>query len=319
MKKKVVIFCIVLCILLLVMPSAAANVTATVSPSTVAQGTKIFINGTADGQPASVAVWILGKNFATKQTTVVKVDGSFSYEIAEDATIAMYGGQYYVVVQHPGMNGIYDIDWAGLPSEYVYDYSGTTPVSLFKISGPGRLQGFDAFDALTQAIKNNQPRIDDTYTKGQFEIVSSTKIGIYKDGMWYLDTNGNGAWNGAPSDTLITAFGMPGWTPVIGDWTGTGTTKVGIYKDGFWYLDTSGNGRWDGPETDKLVTAFGMPGWTPLVGDWNGDTKTEIGIYKEGTWYLDMNGNGAWDGSPPDKLVTSFGMSGWTQIVGKWS
>ena len=66
MKKIVDILFIVfvLCILLLVMPSAAANVTATVSPSTVAQGEKIFINGTAEGQPSSVAIWILGKNFA---------------------------------------------------------------------------------------------------------------------------------------------------------------------------------------------------------------------------------------------------------------
>ncbi len=118
MKKIVVILCIVivLCILLLVMPSAAANVAATVSPSTVAQGDKIFINGTAEGQPASVAIWILGKNFVFKHTETVNVDGSFSYEVRQDTTNSMNSGQYFVVVQHPGTNGIYDIDWAGRPS-----------------------------------------------------------------------------------------------------------------------------------------------------------------------------------------------------------
>jgi hypothetical protein len=334
MKKIVVILCIVLvlCILLLVMPSAAvkANVTATVSSSIVAHGDKIFINGSADGQPPSVAIWILGKNFAQRQTLAVNVDGSFSYEINQALTKSMESGQYFVVVQHPMMNGVYDIDICPtnpVGSIYVCDYavgqpyggpSGITgPVSVFKLSGPGSLQGSDAAEALVTAIY--QPNIDDTCTKLQFQIVSSSKIGIYKDGTWYLDTNGNGVWDGASTDRYVTAFGLPGWTPVIGDWTGTGTTKIGIYKEGTWYLDMNGNGVWDGASTDRYVTAFGLPGWTPIVGDWNGDTKTEIGIYKEGTWYLDMNGNGVWDGASTDRYVTAFGLPGWTPVIGEWS
>ena len=103
-------------------------------------------------------------------------DGTFKYEVKQDTTKSMYSGQYFVVVQHPMMNGIYDIDWAGGTAEYVYDYglaaSGTSgltgPVSLFKISGSGSLQGSDAAEALVQGI--NQPYIDDTYTKLQFLI-----------------------------------------------------------------------------------------------------------------------------------------------------
>ena len=128
MKKIVVVPCIisVLCILLLVMPGAAANVTATISPSIIAQGDNIFINGTAEGQPGSVAIWIFGQNYVIKQTEPVTVDGSFSYEIMQDTTAAMDSGQYFAVVQHPGMNGLYDIDWAGAPAGFVYDYGGTT-------------------------------------------------------------------------------------------------------------------------------------------------------------------------------------------------
>ena len=103
-------------------------------------------------------------------------DGTFKYEVKQDTTKSMYSGQYFVVVQHPMMNGIYDIDWAGAPAEYVYDYglasSGTSgltgPISLFKILGSGSLQGSDAAEALVQGI--NQPYIDDTYTKLQFLI-----------------------------------------------------------------------------------------------------------------------------------------------------
>ena len=151
-------------------------VSATASQSTVAQGDKIFITGTAEGQPSSVAIWILGKNFAVRQTETVNSDGTFKYEVKQDTTKSMYSGQYFVVVQHPMMNGIYDIDWAGGTAEYVFDYglaaSGTSglsgPISVFKIFGPGSLQGSDAAEALTQAI--NQPYIDDTYTKLQFLI-----------------------------------------------------------------------------------------------------------------------------------------------------
>jgi hypothetical protein len=81
--------------------------------------------------------------------------------------------------------------------------------------------------------------------------------------------NGNGVWDGPVTDRLVTAFGLPGWTQVTGDWNGDDRTKVGVYKDGTWYLDRNGNGVWDGPVTDRLVTAFGSPGWTPVIGDWS--------------------------------------------------
>ncbi len=46
-------------------------VSATASQSTVAQGDSVFITGTAQGQPsAGVQIWILGKNYATVNSTV---------------------------------------------------------------------------------------------------------------------------------------------------------------------------------------------------------------------------------------------------------
>ena len=120
---------------------------------------------------------------------------------------------------------------------------------------------------------------------------ATTKIGIYKDGVWYLDLNGNGGITTGIDKPYI--FGTTGWTKVVGDWNGDGTTKIGLYKDGTWYLDWNGNGAWD-DGTDK-VYIFGTTGWTSVVGDWNGDGTTKIGLYKDGAWYLDWNGNGAWD------------------------
>jgi len=316
MKKWSICILIVLIVLLwMVLPAAAVMnpVTATVSSSPVAQGEKLFINGTAQGQPSSVAIWILGKTFAVKQTEPVNSDGSFSYELMQDTTMSMYSGQYFVVVQHPMTNGVYDIDWAGAPAEFVYDYHGTTPVSLFRIYGPGSLQGSDAADAIVQGI--NQSFIDDTYTRLQFQIVNSTtpsRIGIYQNGAWYLDANGNGVWDMGVDK--VYNFGAPGWISVLGDWNGDGKTEIGIYQNGAWYLDYDGSGTWNAG--DKTYN-FGATGWTPLVGDWNVTGKSSIGVTNGQQWYLDWNGNGAWDVGT-DKIY-SFGAYGWTPVLGKWS
>jgi hypothetical protein len=42
-------------------------------------------------------------------------------------------------------------------------------------------------------------------------------IGIYRNGTWYLDTNGNGVWDAA-TDGAIVWGGVPGDTPVVGTW-----------------------------------------------------------------------------------------------------
>ena len=43
-------------------------------------------------------------------TETVNSDSTFKYEVKQEATKTLYSGQYFVVVQHPMMNGKYDID-----------------------------------------------------------------------------------------------------------------------------------------------------------------------------------------------------------------
>ena len=85
-----------------------------------------------------------------------------------------------------------------------------------------------------------------------------SKVGIYRKGLWYLDMNGNGAWDGCDVDACIGPFG--GFDldkPVIGDWKGDGIGRIGIYRNGLWYMDLNGNGQWDGCEIDLCAPAFG--------------------------------------------------------------
>jgi uncharacterized protein (TIGR03437 family) len=142
-----------------------------------------------------------------------------------------------------------------------------------------------------------------------------TKIGIFCNGYWYLDYDGDGAWDDGVKDKSY-AFGWPGVTPVLGDWSGDGRTKIGVFSDGYWYLDYDGDGSWDGGDKDKGY-AFGWAGVTPVLGDWSGDGRTKVGVFSDGYWYLDYDGNGKWDGVTTDRLYV-WGHSGDLPVVGAW-
>jgi hypothetical protein len=91
------------------------------------------------------------------------------------------------------------------------------------------------------------------------------KIGVFRDGHWYLDKNGNGAWDGCTLDSCFENFGLPNDTPVVGDWTATGIHKIGVFRQGHWYYDANGNGIWDGCGVDTCVENFGIPGDVPFA------------------------------------------------------
>ena len=115
-------------------------------------------------------------------------------------------------------------------------------------------------------------------------------LGVYYNGYWYLDTTGTGQWTGSVT-TL--SFGAP-WlfTPIVGDWDGSGKTEIGYYLNGTWCLLLS-----DGMAETFTFGFTSTPGNTviPVVGDWNGDGKTEVGVYCNGAWFRDVNGTHTWD------------------------
>ena len=135
------------------------------------------------------------------------------------------------------------------------------------------------------------------------------KIGVYRQGSWYLDLNNNGLWDGCGVDRCIASFGgLPGDVPVVGDWTGDGIDKLGIYRRGEWFKDLNGNGVWDGCGVDACIASFGgFPEDVPVVGDWTGDGIAKVGIYRRGEWFKDLNNNGTWDGCGVDACIESFG------------
>ncbi len=147
----------------------------------------------------------------------------------------------------------------------------------------------------------------------------TAKIGVYSNGTWYLDLNGDGVWD--TGDVKYTfGAGLSGAVPVVGDWNGNGTTKIGVYSNGTWYLDLNGDGVWDTGDIEYTFGA-GLSGAVPVVGDWNGNGKTKIGIYQNGNWYLDTNGNGQWDGQSGGDTLGAFGtgLPNAVPVTGDWN
>ncbi len=181
---------------------ASPAVSGTSTVPVVAQGDPITISGVATGDPSvGVAIWIFGTNKFLYETTPVNSDGTFSYELNGADTENLAPGQYYVVVQSPSYNNIFDV--YPDPSQQLVLSSYPTPGSvLFRVAGPGALVSSQAADALINAL--NSPAIDDTYTTLQILVVSPQvtldPLGTYTAGELVSIT---GTTNLAPGDQLL--------------------------------------------------------------------------------------------------------------------
>jgi hypothetical protein len=64
------------------------------------------------------------------------------------------------------------------------------------------------------------------------------RLAIFRNGAWYVDVNGNGLWDGTPTDAIY-YFGLAGDYPIVGNWSPSdrSTLRIGVYRPG-----TNGNG-----------------------------------------------------------------------------
>jgi hypothetical protein len=177
-----------------------------------------------------------------------------------------------------------------------------------------------------------------------------TKIGVFLDGIWFLDLNGNGVWD---EGDLWIKLGKAGDQPVSGDWNGDGKTDIGIFGPtwigdsrpivvdpglpdsmnppksrpknvppdpadaavGWRTLKKGNHGRMRSDVIDH-VFQYGSEGDIAVTGDWNGDGIYTIGIFRKGVWFLDMVGDGRWG---PGDVMVQFGQEGDIPVVGDWT
>jgi len=102
-------------------------------------------------------------------------------------------------------------------------------------------------------------------------------IGVFRNGAWHVDTDGNGK---VTANDAAFSFGVVGDIPVVGDWDADGIDDVGVFRAGRWILDVDGDRRMT---THDKVFQLGGPGDLPVVGDWNGDGVDDPGVMGEST------------------------------------
>ncbi|NMB79315.1 MAG: hypothetical protein GYA23_09515, partial [Methanomicrobiales archaeon] len=146
-----------------------------VSPVSVRRGERFFVTGQSPDFPLddAVQVWIIGKNFIWNATTPVGRDAKFSQKIDTKTSEDLPEGQCWIIVQHPkahDLNIVIGDDWVRLRP-----YQGDEQ-ALFRIRGPGSLQGRDAKDALLAAF--DDPAVDDAYVIIPL-LVNKTQITAY--------------------------------------------------------------------------------------------------------------------------------------------
>ncbi|MPZ76361.1 MAG: hypothetical protein GEU77_07535 [Deltaproteobacteria bacterium] len=165
-----------------------------------------------------------------------------------------------------------------------------------------------------------------TVVTANFIADRSDRIGIYRPstGEWFLDRNGNGSWDECEIDLCIQTFAGTMGSPVVGDWTGSGSTKVGLFvsNSSGWRLDANGNGKWDGCGADICVASFGEMSDIPVVGQWTSTGQDRIGAFrlKQKKWLLDINGDGMFKNCKFDRC---FQLSNYTHgdlpVIGDWT
>jgi hypothetical protein len=185
---------------------------------------------------------------------------------------------------------------------------------------------------------------------GDFNGDGIDEVGVFYEGEWFLDVNGNGRWD---DEDLWARLGDNYDLPVVGDWDGDGKDDIGIYgpkwpgddraierepglpdsmnspanrpknmppepheaTSGWRLLKRTSRGEARADLIDH-VFRYGVPTNAPVAGDFNGDGIDTIGTMRDGHWQLDVDGDGRI--SKADRTF-DFGRAGDRAVVGDFN
>ncbi len=145
-------------------------ISAEISPNPVIRGMAFAVTGFAEGDPPEVQVWVIGKNHASTAKSPVNPDASFTFTGTEALSGGLVPGQYWLFVQHAMQDNRFDIHMDG---DYVRNAQPDNGTTVFRIAGPGSLQGADAAEALIAAFGDPAMKNVDTYTVIPFTVTDA--------------------------------------------------------------------------------------------------------------------------------------------------
>jgi hypothetical protein len=185
---------------------------------------------------------------------------------------------------------------------------------------------------------------------GDFNGDGVDEVGVFLEGEWFLDLNGNGRWD---ENDLWAKLGSAADQPVTGDWDFDGKDDIGIFGP-MWHgdprairhepgLPDAANAPKDKPKnlppkpeeaTDGVRTLqrtdtgkpredlidhvfnYGRGAAVAVTGDFNGDGIRTIGVFRHGKWRLDADGDGKFTAAD---TVAQYGLEGDIPVVGDFN
>jgi hypothetical protein len=134
-------------------------------------------------------------------------------------------------------------------------------------AGPARADVID--HVFRFGVKDDQP------IAGDFNGDGVSSIGLFRDGRWRLDVNGDGRWTEDVDKSF--EFGQTGDIAVVGDFDGDGIDEVAVIRGNRMIIDSNRNEKLDA--TDRVFELEGNGG-DIVVGDFDGDGKDEAALIK---------------------------------------
>ncbi len=237
---RISIFLLLLCIFLVLCPVNAISLSPGSSFSgapTIANGDPVYIHGIATGHPQKgLQVWLFGNNYVKISTVSTNADNSYEYDLKSADTRSLAPGQYFVLVQHPMMNGEFDIYYNAGTGSVINRQLGTG-FSIFQLTGGGSLQSPAGANALMQAI--NSQNVDDTFASTSFIIgppnAFINPVGVHVVGEKFIIS---GSTNLAAGDNLMVEITSSSFKPTYksqsAEFSGAaGTVRIEQGSDGF--------------------------------------------------------------------------------------
>lgn len=204
-------------------------------------------------------------------------------------------------------------DWDGNGKDEIGVFRPRNNLFYLDLNGNGVWDGIGVDRRLGPfGIAGDLPLVGDWGGDGDDE------VGVFRprNQLFYLDLNGNGAWDGRAIDRRQGPFVADGDMPgIAGDWDGDGKDEIGVLRpnQNVFLFDVNGNGVWNGTVVDRRIQVF-LNGLLELVGDWDGNGDAQIGSYEAPFFNLDLDNDGDIDARP-----RFLGDAGDLPVIGNWA
>jgi hypothetical protein len=251
----------------------------------VARGDRLTISGTATGNPDQVRIWIIGTRYRLLGVTAfAEEDGTFSYTLGRLDTRHLSSGQYYVVVQHPMCEHVFNVFAFAPGSTSDFRIANTWSSETVDL---GSMAASDAVTALVDMIES--PHCDDICRKFTFSVeeawIAFDPVANHTVGETFTVA---GSTNLAAGDILVYDVFCASFNPTVpGDEPGYGASGTTTVRTG------TGTNEWS---FEVNTTIFSAEPYRITV------ESVEADVSKAATLYLDGESY-----TPPDPPVGPTG------------